>query len=883
MRALPVQMQAFRGLFARLVPIVLFTALFIAAPFHAALAQDTAPPMGTTQSFAVLSATPDVSNTGPTIITGDVGVAPALSVIGLAVSPLLGPGTVHGAIYAGPSSLAAGAQSDNTTAYLNLAGQACTTDLTGQDLGGKTLVPGVYCFKSSAFLTGTLTLDGQSNTTAVWIFQIGSTLITAANNSSVKMINSGQDCNVFWKVGSSATIEVGTNPFIGNIFALTSITLKTGAILSGRALAQNGEVTMDSNTISASACAVAQPTLLKTFSPADIQSGANSTLTLTLSNPTGTAVTDATLTDTLPAGVFFTGSAPTTTCSTTGSISNNSGEVDLTGATIPANGSCTVTGTVTSTVVGDHINTASLNTTITASAILTVRNEIKVHILKYIDGVKATLVSADGYLFPMTSSWSASNTSGSGSYQLGNHFGSAADLYGADTGVLSVPADYSTSETTGGTSLVLPTSAACVPGSYQLVGYSESKISFLDAANQSVLSAVAFKGLTADEWVIVRNRTCPTTGTLVVTKNTSGGDGKFNFTGDLGPFSITTVGGVGKFTFNPIPTGTYTITETSQAGWTQTFTSCSPVTVKDVHVSVTNCFVTNTFIPQTSLSISKMANPKTYTQVGQVITYTYVLKNDGNVPLTGPFKVTDDKLGTFPCWSAATALAPGASVTCTMNYTIKASDLGGDAGLPTKVIANINTGPWLQTAMSTQDTTITGAGPSVPNGIYPAWCIEDHVPNDLHNQPATLYSTIGGRLPADVASVPWNEVNYVLNHKIHTKGKTTLQFHEDVQTAIWLLVGDTNTDFGVNTTAQQMINEAKANPGFTPGPGGVVAVIIHSDGIQHPPKPGSIQESIFEMKEHELQSIVNHATGSGKFGVVVVKSGEVHATVNQTE
>jgi len=286
--------------------------------------------------------------------------------------------------------------------------------------------------------------------------------------------------------------------------------------------------------------------------------------------------------------------------------------------------------------------------------------------------------------------------------------------------------------------------------------------------------------------------------------------------------------------------------------------------------------------PAPGLSLSKTANPKTYTQVGQVIDYTYVLTNNGNVALTGPFTVTDNKLGTFTCGSATT-LAPGGSVTCTKSYTIKASDLGGEEGLPTKVIANINTGPWLQTARSTQDTTISGAGPIVPNGIYAAWCIEDHVPTDLHNQPATLYSTIGGSLPADVAVQPWNEVNYVLNHKIHASGTTTLEFFEDVQTAIWLLIGDKNTDFPVTANAKQMINAAKANPGFKPGPGDVVAIIIYSDGIQHHPKPGSIQESIFEMKEHELKSIVNQATGLGNFGGVVVQSGQVTVTVKQTD
>jgi uncharacterized repeat protein (TIGR01451 family) len=298
--------------------------------------------------------------------------------------------------------------------------------------------------------------------------------------------------------------------------------------------------------------------------------------------------------------------------------------------------------------------------------------------------------------------------------------------------------------------------------------------------------------------------------------------------------------------------------------------------------AVATLTVTLITLPAPGLSLSKAANPKTYTQVGQVIDYTYVLTNNGNVPLMGPFKVTDDKLGTFTCGSATT-LAPGGSVSCTKSYTIKASDLGGEAGLPTKVIANINTGPWLQTAMSTQDTKISGAGPIVPNGIYAAWCIEDHVPNDLHNQPATLYSTIGGSLPADVASQPWNEVNYVLNHKIHASGTTTLQFFEDVQTAIWLLIGDTHTDFPVTANATKMINAAKANPGFKPGPGDVVAVIIYSDGIQRHPKPGSIQESIFEMKEHELKSIVNQAKGLGNFGGVAVQSGQAQATVNQTE
>jgi len=125
---------------------------------------------------------------------------------------------------------------------------ACNTNLTGQDLGGLTLSPGVYCFSSSAQLTGTLTLDAQGNGNALFVIQIGST-ITTASNSSVLLINGGQACNVFWQVGSSATLGTDT-AFVGNILALTSITLTTGADVSGRALARNGAVTMDTNNVS---------------------------------------------------------------------------------------------------------------------------------------------------------------------------------------------------------------------------------------------------------------------------------------------------------------------------------------------------------------------------------------------------------------------------------------------------------------------------------------------------------------------------------------------------------------------------------------------------------------------------------------------------------
>src|SRR6185436_16974021 len=155
------------------------------------------------------------------------------------------PGTVTGGTIHLNDASASQAQSDVTTAYNALAGTACNVDLTGQNLGGLTLTPGVYCFSSSAQLTGTLTLNALGNPNALFIFKIGSSL-TTASSSAVQVINGGINCNVFWQVGSSATLGTGTS-FVGNILALTSITLTTGTKLSGRALARNGAVTMDSH------------------------------------------------------------------------------------------------------------------------------------------------------------------------------------------------------------------------------------------------------------------------------------------------------------------------------------------------------------------------------------------------------------------------------------------------------------------------------------------------------------------------------------------------------------------------------------------------------------------------------------------------------------
>jgi hypothetical protein len=214
--------------------------------------------LGMADSFAVLGGS-TVTNTGPSVITGDVGVSPGSAIVGFP------PGIVVSGTFHAADALAGQAQVDLTTAYNTAAGLPCSVDLTGQDLGGLTLTPAVYCFATSAQLTGTLTLDFQGNANAVFVFQIGSTL-TTASNSSVLIINSGPQslCNVFWQVGSSATLGT-TTTFLGNILALTSITLNTGAGLAGRALARNGAVTLDNNIVDTAACAIVVPMLPQVF------------------------------------------------------------------------------------------------------------------------------------------------------------------------------------------------------------------------------------------------------------------------------------------------------------------------------------------------------------------------------------------------------------------------------------------------------------------------------------------------------------------------------------------------------------------------------------------------------------------------------------------
>jgi len=220
-------------------------ALTLSLAVGASATSSTTPQLGTAASFSVLGGS-TVTNTGPTVLASQLGVSPGTAITGFP------PGIAHGARHSADAA-ASGAQNDLTIAY-NDAAAAKTTGTVPDvgNIGGRTLTAGVYGSASSMLVDGTLTLNGAGNPASVFIFKAGSTIVTGSA-SRVVLENGAQACNVYWQVGSSATL--GTNStFVGTVMALTSITATTDVTVDGRLLARNGAVTLDSDTIAPTSC-----------------------------------------------------------------------------------------------------------------------------------------------------------------------------------------------------------------------------------------------------------------------------------------------------------------------------------------------------------------------------------------------------------------------------------------------------------------------------------------------------------------------------------------------------------------------------------------------------------------------------------------------------
>jgi len=237
--------------------------------------------LGAVVSFGVLGGS-TVTNTGPTTVNGlDVGVSPGPAITGFPPGIITPPGVEHQT-----DAVASKAQSDALTAFNDAAGRSpAPADKGLTDLTGRTLQPGVY--QGNLSLTGTVTLDNSTAPDAVFIFQASSTLITASG-SVVKFTTSHASCNVFWQVGSSATLGTHST-FVGTVLARASVTAQTGATVTGRLLASTGAVTLDTNLIKTPLCAQPSGSSSSSSTPATSTAGGpTNTSTAPGSGPTGT-------------------------------------------------------------------------------------------------------------------------------------------------------------------------------------------------------------------------------------------------------------------------------------------------------------------------------------------------------------------------------------------------------------------------------------------------------------------------------------------------------------------------------------------------------------------------------------------------------------------
>ncbi|PRY45127.1 ice-binding family protein [Umezawaea tangerina] len=326
--------------------------------------------LGTVASYSVLGGQ-TVTNTGPSTLQGDLGVSPGTAITGFP------PGTSAGATHAGDAQ-AAQAQSDLVVAYDDAAGRAPTASISG-DLVGQTLPDGVYKSTGPIGLSGTLTLDGQGDPSSVFIFQIASTLITASA-SAVVLVNGAQACNVYWQVGSSATLGT-TSTFVGTILALTSISVTTGTVVEGRALARNGQVSLDDNVFTTPGCDTTPTTTTTT----DVTTTDDTTTTTepttttddTTTTTDGTTTTTDETTTTTDETTTTTGSSTTTTDETTTTTQPTTTDetTTTTTPTTTTEQSPTTTTDETTTTTESSTTTTGAGTTTTAPSTTTSRTK----------------------------------------------------------------------------------------------------------------------------------------------------------------------------------------------------------------------------------------------------------------------------------------------------------------------------------------------------------------------------------------------------------------------------------------------------------------------------------------------------------------------------
>ena len=299
--------------------------------------------LGSVASYSVLGGE-TVTNTGPSVVAADLGVSPGTAITGFP------PGVYGGALHAADAA-AAQAQADLTTAYDAAAGRAATATVSG-DLVGQTLTTGVYRSASTLSLSGTVTLDGQGDPAAVFVFQVGSGL-TTATGSNISLINGAQACRVFWQVGSSAVLGVGSS-FTGSVLAQSSISAGTGTQVAGRLLARTGAVTLDSTRVSVPGCAAIPPTTTTTVPASSSTAPTDST------NPTVTTV---------PSSSTSAASASTTTPATGSTTTSPGATTTQPGATTTQPGATTTQPGASTTIPGAEttVPNASSTTSIDAS------------------------------------------------------------------------------------------------------------------------------------------------------------------------------------------------------------------------------------------------------------------------------------------------------------------------------------------------------------------------------------------------------------------------------------------------------------------------------------------------------------------------------------